>query len=231
MAGIGYTTVHNSLVLYDAEFTHRWLDAFGPNVRKYFLVDSYHPDSCTITAVNASTITGLASSQGGGFVFTTAAADNDGIQMQPLSECFYFGSHYPAYFGARFMVTTAANVDVFLGYAIQDTTILAGVSDDIGFRMVDNDASLSYLVEINSLETAVEIGEVADATYVTVEMVYDGSTTITFYLNDVEVGAIETSVANLPDDEHLAPALAVLTGAGGANAMTVKWARWIQILE
>jgi len=231
MAGVAYTTVHNSLVLYDAEFTHRWIDAFGPNVRKYFLVDAYHPDSCTVTAVNASTITGLASSLGGGFVFTTAAADNDGVQMQALSEMFYFGGHYPCYFGARFMVTDADNIDVFLGLAIQDTTILAACSDDIGFRLVDNDASLSYLVENTNAETAVEIGEVADGTYVTVEFYYDGITTVTFYLNDVAVGTVETTVANMPDDEHLAPALAVLTGAGGANAMTVKWARWIQVLE
>jgi len=231
MAGTGYTTVHNSLVLYDAEFPHRWLDAFGPNVRKYMLVDSYHPDSCTITAVNASTITGLASSQGGGFVFTTAAADNDGVQMQPLSECFYFGSHYPAYFGARFMVTTAANVDAFLGFAIQDTTILDGCTDDIGFRLVDNDATLTFLIEQNNLETEVTLPEVADATYITVEFYYDGITTVTYYVDDVERGSFETSVANMPDDEHLAPALAVLTGAGGANAMTVKWARWIQVLE
>jgi hypothetical protein len=45
------------------------------------------------------------------------------------------------------------------------------------------------------------------------------------------VGTVETTAANMPDDEHLAPAIALLTGAGGANAMTVLWARWIQILE
>jgi hypothetical protein len=231
MAGTAWTTVHNSYVITDKEYPHRWIDAFGPNVRKYFLVDQYHPDSCTVTAVNASTITGLESSLGGGWVFTTAAADNDGVQMQPLSECFYFGGPYPAYFGARFKITDVDNCDAVLGFAVQDTSIATAVADAIYFRVVDNDAALTFVIENTNAETIVDLGDLTDATYVTAEFYYDGDTTVTYYLNDVEVGSVETSATNMPDDEHLAPAIALLTGAGGANAMTVLWARWIQILE
>jgi len=231
MSGTAWMTYHNSVVLYDKEYTQRWIDAFGPNVRKMFLVDNYPLDSCTATAVGASTITGLASSLGGGWVFTTAAADNDGIQLQNNSEWAYFGGPYPAYFGARFMVTDAANCDVVMGFAITDTSIATAVSDAIYFRIVDNAAALTFVIENTNAETIVALGALANATYVTVEFYYDGISTVSYYVNDELMGTVEMSAADMPDDEHLAPAIALLTGAGGANAMTVKWARWIQILE
>ena len=231
MSGLAWKTLHNSVVLYDKEYTHRWVDAFGPNVRKMFLVDHYPLDSCTATAVNASTITGLASSLGGGWVFTSAAADNDGIQLQCNSEWAYFGGPYPAYFGARFKIGDVDNCDVVMGYAITDTSIATAVSDAIYFRVVDNDAALTFVIENTNAETIVEIADLVDNTYVTVEFYYDGDTTVTYYVDNVEIGTFETTAANMPDDEHLAPAIAMLTGAGGATTMTVQWARWIQILE
>ena len=224
-------TFHNSQVFYDSVLTHRWYDAIGPNVRKWSLVDTYPLDSSTVTAVNASAITGLASSLGGGWVFTTAAADNDGVQIQANSEMAYFGGPYPAYFGVRFRVATIDNHDCFFGCAITDTSILAGCTDDIGFRMVDNDASISFITELNSAETTVELAELVANTAVTLEFYYDGVTTVTYYVNGVEAGSVETTIANMPDDEHLAPAIALLTGAGGASVMTVLWARFIQVLE
>ena len=220
---------NDAVVVRDSVYTHRWYDAFGANVRKLFLVDNYPLDSCTATAVNASTITGLASSLGGGWVFTTAAAENDGIQLQANSEMAYFGGPYYAYFGARLMIADVDNVDVFAGFAITDTSILAACSDDIGFRVVDNDAALTFLIEKDSAETTVDLGDLTDATYVTIEFTFDG-TTVTYYVNNVEAGSFAAATAaNMPDDEHLAPAIGILTGAGGANSMTVQWARWIVI--
>ena len=223
--------VKNALVFYDSTYEHRWYDAVGANVRKWLLVDEYPLDSSTVTAVGTSPITGLASGLGGGWLFTTGANNNDGPQIQANSEMAYFGGPYPAYFGVRLSVATIDNHDLFAGCAITDTTILAACSDDIGFRMVDNDASISFIVENTNAETTVELAELVAATPVTLEFTYDGVTTVTYYVNGVEAGSIETSVANMPDDEHLAPAIALLTGAGGASAMTVYWARFIQILE
>jgi hypothetical protein len=224
-------TLHNSLVFYDSVHTHRWYDAIGPQVRKWLFVDEYPLDSSTATAVNASTITGLASSLGGGWVFTTAAAGNDAIQVQANSEMAYFGGPYPAYFGIRLSVATNDNHVLFAGCAITDTTICAACSDNIGFHMDDNDASIFFIAENTNVETTVELAELVAATPVTLEFYYDGVTTVTYYVNGVEAGSIETSIANMPDDEHLAPAIALLTGAGGATVMTVYWARFIQILE
>jgi hypothetical protein len=223
-------TFHNSIVFYDSVHTHRWYDAIGPNVRKVEMVTEYPLDSSTTTAVNGSTITGLESSLGGGWVFTTDAAENDGVQMQNNSEWAYFSGPFPAYFGARLMIADVDNADVFAGFAITDTTILAACSDNLGFRVVDNDAALTFVLENTNAETIVDLTDLTDATYVTIEFTYDGDT-VTYYVDGVEAGSQAVTIANMPDDEHLAPALAILTGDGGANSMTVQWARWIQILE
>jgi len=230
MAGLAWKTLHNSVVLYDKEYTHRWVDAFGPNVRKMLFVDNYPLDSCTATAVNASTITGLASSLGGGWVFTTAGADNDGIQLQCNSEWAYFVGPYPAYFGARLAISSVAQMDFFAGFAITDTSICTAVTDSIGFNSVDGDAALNFIINKDSAATTVDLGDMVANTYVTVELYYDGED-VYYYLNDALVGSVSVDAANMPDDEHMAPALAFLTGDNAAITMTVKWARWIQILE
>jgi hypothetical protein len=229
---MGYATkdLHNHLVYYDSDYPHRWLDVIGPDVVKHIFDGvNYSADLYTVTTVNASTISGVESTLGGQMVFTSDGAENDGVQAQLLGEAFYLsGIAYPCYFGARFKVNDADQVDAFLGLAIQDTTILAGVSDSIGFRTVDESASLTFLLEKGSSETEATVATLSDDTYVVVEFYYDGDT-VEYYVDGSSVGSYATSVANMPDDEHLAPALALLTGETAANTMTVDWARWFQV--
>jgi hypothetical protein len=224
-------TLHDSVVLYDKEYTHRWVDAFGPNVRKLLWVEQYPLDSGTATAVNASTITGQASHLGGGWVFTTAGADNDGIQYQLNTEIGYFGGPYPCYFGAKFAISSATQSDFVLGYAITDTSVCAGCTDYIGFTTVDGDAALNFVINKDSAATTVDLGDLVATTYYTVEFYYDG-TTVYYYLDGALIGSFTAADAtNMPDDEHLAPTLAFLTGDNAAITLTFKWARWIQIYE
>jgi len=235
MAGLSYKDFRGHIVFYDTELPHRWIDAYGPNVRKYELVGQYHPDSATVTAVSVgagtSAITGLESTLGGGFVFTSAAAENDGVQMQALGEAFYFGVKCPAYFGCRVALNDATESDAFVGLAIQDTTILAACTDSIGFRKDDEDTAYVFTINHDSAATDADLGDVVADTYINLEFYYDGVTTVSYYVDDVLISSVETTAANMPDDEHLAPALAFLTGDASANTMTVLWARWIQIYD
>jgi len=233
---MGYATkdLHNHLVYYDSDNTHRWLDVIGPNVVKHIFDGvEYHKDIYTETAVSAgagtSTIALADSTLGGQMVFTSAANEDDGIQAQLLGEAFYLsGTAYPCYFGARLKVSDADETDAFLGLAIQDTTILAGMTDGIGFRVVDGSAALTFLLEKNGNETTASVATLSDDTYVVAEMYYDGST-VTYYVDGSEVGSYATSETNMPDDEHLSPAMAFLTGDAGVDTMTVDWMRCFQI--
>jgi len=79
--GVSSKTVHNHLVYYDTDEPQRWVDVIGPNVVKHIFDGvNYSADLYTVTAVNTSTITGVASTNGGQMVFTSDTAENDGVQ-------------------------------------------------------------------------------------------------------------------------------------------------------
>jgi len=234
---MGYATkdLHNHLVYYDSDYPHRWLDVIGPKAVKHvFDGVNYSADLYTVTAISGGTgdsaISGVESTLGGQMIFeATADNENDGIQAQLLGEAFYLsGAAYPCYFGARFKFVDADQTDAFLGLAIQDTTILAGATDSIGFRTADASAALTFLLEKNSNETEASVATLTDDAYVVAECYYDGST-VTYYIDGSEVGSYATSETNMPDDEHLSPAIAMLTGETAKNGLTVDWARWFQI--
>jgi len=148
-----------------------------------------------------------------------------------IGEAFILnGAKYPCYFGARSKVNDADESDAFLGLSLLDTSVLAAADTDIGFRVVDGTAAITFVIEKDTAETIVSLATLADDTYVTVEFYYDGDL-VTYYLNGVEVGSVATTVDNMPDDEHMTATLAYLTGDASANTMTVDWARWFQIYE
>ena len=71
--------------------------------------------------------------------------------------------------------------------------------------------------------TATATAVLADATFITLEIYWDG-TSLYGYANDVLVGTFTTSYT----DEELTPSIAFLTGEGTANTCEVQWMRAIQ---
>ena len=225
--------IHNHAVLYDPDYPHRWIDVFGPNVVKtFFDAAQYNNAMYTETAVNASTIAGAASLDGGPLVFTAGGADNDGIQAQQEAEQYYPGHlNYPFYFGCRVKWNDITQSDALLGFFITDTTAIDGGTDGIYFRQVDASAVVSFVLEKDSVENANTVNTGADDTYYTYEFLAPGDGYIYYYLNGVEIGSIANTNASYPNDEHLAFIMAYLSGEGVANTMHVLWARAFQIYE
>ena len=230
-----WTTVRNALVLRDAVLTHRWYDAFGDSVRKW----RFGPDTVTSTTTSVGstvtstngTLVSADSVAGGAVTFTLGGADNDLLELQSVSEPFYFAAAWPAYYGVKFgQMVDADQTDVALGFTIRDADHSNGVTDGFFFRIVDESAVLSLVLEKNSNETTTELLTAAEATDYTLEMYYDGSY-VYAYLNGVLVTSIATSNANFPNDEHLCATVSVVAGEGAANNVRVYWARAIQVQE
>ena len=230
--GVTATSLHNHIVYVDTDNPQRWVGVVGPSVTKFeFDCITYAADMFTVTAVNGSTIAQVNGALGGNAIMTSDTAENDGVQVQLLGEAFYLSGQYPAYFGARFKVNDADQVDALVGLCIQDTTAIAAVSDGAYFRTVDESAVLNFVLEKDSVETSNAACTLTDDTWVVAEFYYDGVTNITAYIDGTEVAQVALTDANMPDDEYLSPILAMLTGEAVANTLTIDWARAYQIRE
>jgi len=231
---MGYesTTIHNHLVHRDKDEPQRWLDVIGPKATKW-IEDGvrYTADNYTVTAVNGSTIAQVDGAFGGNLVFTADTAENDGVQAQLKGEAFYLSGQYPAYFGCKFKAADVDQTDILVGLAIQDTTAIAGATDGAYFRTVDEAATLQFVLEKDSTESSTSVDTLTDDTWVVAEFYYDGVDSIDAYIDGDLAASVALTDTNMPDDEYLSPILAMLTGEGAANTMTVAWARAFQIRE
>ena len=238
MTNIGFTTFHNHLLIRDDVLTWRWYDVYGPNCVKWVLDmitlaqdASANPAGYTTTEAGTNTVPLEQSTDQGTLLFTTGGTENNGIQIQPLGEAFSFASQYPAYFGIKFQNNDVDQSDILVGLAITDTSAIVAVSDGIYFRTVDESAILNFVLEKNNVESSSAAATLADDTWITAEFFYDGADTITAYIDGIEVAAIARTDASFPNDEHLTPIVAILTGETAAQTLTVQWARSFQIYE
>lgn len=238
----GTINVLNALVFTGGHLS-RFIDAFGEGVHKYIedFIDlptddtTGDPDAYTTTVVEVgagdSTVV-LDTTQGGNLLITTAANEDDGVNLQLKGEAFTYATNSVTYYGTRFKVSDATQSDFLLGLCITDTTLLGGMTDGLYGRSVDGSAVFSLVLEKDSTETVTTLATLSDNTFYTYESLYDGRTgTIKAWLStDTAVGTETTSVTtNLPNDEVLTPSIAYLAGAAGVDTMTVDWVRVFQI--
>ena len=231
--GVTKTTIGRNTVWADSTLPYRWYDAIGPGISKVIeefvslpMLAAGTPAAYTTTAVNASTVALVTGNLGGAAVFTTAAAENDGVQIQALGDAFLPTNVNKIYFGCKLQISAATESDFLAGLCITDTTAITDVTDGIYFRKIDGTAVCNHVVETASTETATAAVTVVAATDYILEWVWDGAA-ITFYVDGVLTGT--PAVTNIPTAEYMTPTLAFLTGAGAAITMTVSWMRCIQL--
>lgn len=228
------TTVGRNTVWADSVYPFRWYRAVGPDVNQVledFVNTPYIAANAignyTTTLVNLSTHALVAGNLGGAMLITTAGAENDGAQLQALGEAFLPTAANRIYFGCKFQVSAATQNDFLVGLAITDTTAIAGLTDGIYFRKIDETTACNFVIETASTETATAALLVTAATDYVLEWTWDG-TALKFYVNDALVGT--PAVTNIPTAEYMTPTIAFLTGAAAAVTMTVSWMRCIQIV-
>ncbi len=239
--GVLTKPVNNALVYYDADYPHRWYEAFGEGVVKHLqdfatlASDDTTGDATewelTIVEGAGSTTHVITDRAGGALLISTGTNENDGLSMQlgaAAGENVKLDGAYPLYVGVRLALGDADQSDLLVGVAVTDTALLGGVADAMYFRSVDESALVYFVAENTSVEDVVSVGTLADGVYVTLEFLFDGEDAIA-YFNGQEAGRINKSSPNFPDDQELRLSLEFLTGEGGANTCTVEWLRMIHI--
>ena len=169
----------------------------------------------TATSVGAGTsAAAIADADGGIMRITTAANENDGLFVESQGESFLIESGKKSWMKARFSVGDAIQSDLIVGLHSTDTTPLDAT---MRFAFISEDGSAALFFNSDDNTTDADSGTVAtlaDDTFVTVGMYYDGKGTVELYLNDAKVQTM-TSVG-VPGAE-MAIGIGYLNGAAGAE--------------
>lgn len=221
--------------------THRkrLIDAIGQDVVKYSTdftrlpVDDTtgDPTEWTTTVVEAGagdTLLASLDGSGGKARITTAANEDDGGSYQLNGSAFELTSDQELYFGAfGVQINDVTQSDFFLGLAVTDTAILAGVADRIGFQSVDAATALTFPIEKSTAETNFDPSvTLVDGAAVDLEFYFDGSG-LEIFVDGASQG--KPAVTNLPDDVALRLSWEFLTGEAVANTMEIDRLTVIQI--
>ena len=238
---VGFKDVNNAWVFYDEDYPHRWYDALGEGVTKYlqnFLKlasDDTTGDSTewesTITEGAGNTTHVITDRAGGALLITSGTNEHDGINMQlgaAAGENILLDGSYPCYFGIRLALGDALDSRFHVGVGVTDVETFGGWADAIYFRNLDASLVCDFVVENTNSETVIAAGTLATAVYVTLEFLYDGED-VTGYWNGQDIGSVNKSSPDFPDDQEMRLTMEFETGEGNANTMTVEWIKMIHI--
>lgn len=221
-----YTRLVDGNQIWYNETPARWLWAVGPEV----IVDDDHflryaAADWTVTETGDGT-QALTDAAGGALLITTAALDDDSVEMQRLGASWLLASGKELYFGCKLQASKATQSDILVGLCIADTTLIDGMTDGVYFRKDDGDANIDCVTESGSSETLTDSGiDLVAATDVMLEFYYDG-VAVAFLIDGMLVA---THTATIPTAAALTISVALQNGEAGAQTLTVDWLRCIQI--
>lgn len=180
----------------------------------------------TSTAVSSGTYVdaGLA----GGVVALTPDVEDKGIQIQGNAG-FQPAVGRSGVFEARIKLTDVLQTDWFVGFASNDTAILASNPDEMfGIIGADGAATINYIARSDGSGSATTTGESAvDDTFVRVGGYFSDLSTGEFYVD----GALTNSITSGISDEVMAPSICLLSGEASANILYVDWIYWYMWYE
>ena len=182
-------------------------------------------------------------------ILTNSATDNDSWEGQytesvGTGEVFKLTAGKTRYCKVAFSCEDASNdiatvtqVDLFIGFAISDTTVIDGATDFIGFHKADGAVQVSFvagkdastsgaLVDQIVVDTGVDLtaamaGAPGTGTFNTFEFIVEGTSVYHVFANGVHVYT-GSSTTQLPDNEFLCATICVQNGEGVAKILNVS---------
>lgn len=168
----------------------------------------------------------------GDAILTLAGADNDLSQFYVTNATFTLTSGKKCIFEAKAKVDkgaggTIGQEEIFVGLSSVQTganfTAADGsamtADDCVGFWSIATTAALNAIVRDTDVESISNVLTYVDATSYVLSWVWDGVSTINFYVNDSAVATI----TDYPADTVLTPMLFVKAGAAHAKVLTTDY--------
>lgn len=204
-AGVG--TVTSNYLANDPSLMHTYFNDF----------DYYTTGDWTGTATGSVT-NSAAAGDGGWVTLVNSAANNDLNSIQIPRANFAIVAGQDAWFKARLKVSNATNANLLIGL-IQTTTTPFTVTDGVYIRKNAATTTMTGNTTKSSATSSVNIGTMANDTFLNVGFHYTGSSII-FYVNNSVVGSIPQT--NLPT-AALTLTIAETNGTAAAITTTVDY--------
>lgn len=179
------------------------------------------------TAVNTGTSAISDAVAGGGLLLSGAATtDDSGQNIQLDATPIKLAANESVRMMGRVTLSDATESDLWFGLAVVDTSIIAGISDFVGFRKVDGSAALEcvYIRDSGTAETlaAVTVAANTELTLAFESYVDDsGGGRTAFFVNGKSIGEIVHTTNHLGENFNT-PSIAFQSGtATGTITCTV----------
>jgi len=157
---------------------------------------------------------------GGILNLVTDATVGEGLSLQVNGEMFHLADGYPLYFETRVNVGDISNVNFFVGLAVTDVAIIAGVTDQIGFEMASDVLYAMATKDSNDKTINMNITE-ADDDWIRLAFFWDGVRYVHFSVDANDDGVFDykgtldadTSGHYIEQAMMMTPSIEVNTGA------------------
>jgi hypothetical protein len=175
----------------------------------------------------------IADGVGGYLTILNDALDDDSVELQwhkatESGEAWALTAGKPLWFEAKLAIDDATQSDFLIGLCVTDTAAIDAVSDGVFFQKDDGDANIDYNSTGTGGAAAVDTDSGVDAAngiFVRYGIVWDGTSTVTFFLDGVVVG---TDATDVPTTE-LTLTIAVQNGEAVAKTLTVDYVKIVQM--
>lgn len=184
--------------------------------------NNYTATDWTITVVGTST-PALVAGDGGLLAIATSATSADSAFLQKTIASFSFETGKPAWFAARFKVSTLATT-VVMGLQVIDTTPL-DVTDGIYFLSTTATGAITGIVRKNATtgSTSAAVGTLVADTMTELAWYWDGKDTVSFYQDKVQKASVTGVAASYLPDTTCTVSFGVQTDSANARTMTVDY--------
>ena len=191
------------------------------------------PTSMVVTQTGTNTIVNSVTA-GNTLTITTGATEYNGVNAQVKGEKFIIATGKPLYFGAKLSIDDATQSDILIGLAETKTDllktstahgVLATAVEGVFFTKIDGVTTINAMTyEAGTLTNSAACGTAIDTAAHIYEIVWDGTSQLSFYFDGVIVGTFTGTIAN----GDLTPSINVRAGSAQARVCEVSWIRCFQ---
>jgi len=160
-------------------------------------------------------------------ITSQATTDNDGGYFGVNQENFVLASGKKLWMSALVKGSSVADMDLWVGLseavATNPENVVADASHRIGFELIDGSAVIQAKTSNGTTTTTTSTTiSAVDDTFVKLDLVWDGQAIVDFYVNDVKMASISTTLPASTD--KLSPGFFELSGsATGTRSATMDY--------